>query len=44
MRPTARVISANEVAAYRAVVWTELAVFCVLVWRAVILVGLSLVR
>ena len=34
----------GEMAVYRAVVWTEALVFCLLVWRAVILLALSLVR
>jgi hypothetical protein len=30
--------------AYRAIVWTELVVLCLLVWRAVIMLALSFVR
>jgi hypothetical protein len=44
MRPTSRLASANEVAAYRLVVWTELFVLCALFWRAIIMLALALVH
>jgi hypothetical protein len=42
-RPQPRSLS-NEWILYRTVVWTELTVFCLLVWRAAILLALALVR
>ena len=44
MKPTTRAASANEVAAYRVVVWTELFVLLFLFWRAVVLLAVALVH
>jgi hypothetical protein len=44
MRPITRAASANEVAAYRVIVWTELFMLCFLMWRAIIMLAVALVR
>jgi hypothetical protein len=44
MRTKTRAVSANEVAAYRVVVWTELFVLLFVFWRAVVLLALALVH